>query len=151
MRLGLPRTGVCWVVSLYVSWAIQNGGLGRSAMRRIESLAAEPPLSAEVMVLDTAAKQWQLNESVADLLYEGRGLSRPAVSTYAYVNRQRAASREVTDARVPGEQVLKASEDWYERQGYEVFRREEVGYAWISPAGDIVNVPLVYLKKSLSP
>ncbi len=34
-KFGFPDVGVIWIMSLYVSWTLQNGGMGRSAVRQL--------------------------------------------------------------------------------------------------------------------
>jgi hypothetical protein len=79
-KLELPKSGVYWVVSVYVSWAIQSGGLGRSAMRQLESVATKEPLKAKLLVLDTAAAHFQFDPQVLKALYTDRGIPVPPVS-----------------------------------------------------------------------
>ncbi|PKS08972.1 hypothetical protein jhhlp_003585 [Lomentospora prolificans] len=46
--------------------------------------------------------------------------------------------------------VLKSNEDWYIRQGYQVVHRKAEGYPWITPDGNAVWIPQVFLKKDLT-
>ncbi|KAF7561705.1 hypothetical protein G7046_g2435 [Stylonectria norvegica] len=122
-RLGFDPSTI-WITSLYVSWALQASGLGRSAMTQIERLAASPPLSKTSITLDTIDGEFQLRETTMKALYEDRGRARPA--------------------------VMRTTEEWYVRQGYEVVRREAKGFEWVNPVtGEVVPVPEVYLSKSL--
>jgi hypothetical protein len=48
-----PSKGLYCISSFYISRAIQGGGIGRAAMDAIESGAANEPLCAKVLSLDT--------------------------------------------------------------------------------------------------
>ncbi|UPL02009.1 hypothetical protein LCI18_012943 [Fusarium solani-melongenae] len=105
-RFQLPSSTI-WIMSLYISWALQNAGLGRSAMAETERLARLPPFNRDVIGLDTVQKKFQL-----------------------------------------GATKVRATEEWYMRQGYEVIKRVDRGYNWHDPStGDILPVPLVYMVK----
>jgi hypothetical protein len=78
-KLGLPNSGVLWVTSLYVSWAIQAGGLGRSGMRQLERMAREEPLNAKLLVLSTIPGSFQKTEALIKILYTDRGIPVPHV------------------------------------------------------------------------
>ncbi|KAH6607610.1 hypothetical protein Trco_003923 [Trichoderma cornu-damae] len=121
-KFSLPQSTV-WIKSLYVSWAIQAGGFGRSAMYQVERLASLAPLNATVIALDTLTKEFQtIPENIA--LF----------------------------AKIRGSELgeMRSNEEWYTRQGYQDIGRSEDTYKYTNPhTGDIVGVPLVYLKKDL--
>ncbi|RSL73887.1 hypothetical protein CEP54_000296 [Fusarium duplospermum] len=120
-RFQLPSYTI-WIMSLYISWALQSAGLGRSAMAETERLAKLPPFNREVIGLDTVQKHFQLGDNnFSKTHYDSKG----------------------TEAR--------AIEEWYMRQGYEVVQRVDRGYNWKDPAtGDVLPVPLVYMVKRFS-
>lgn len=47
-------SGIAWVANLYISWALQRHGLGREVMGLAEDFAANGPLRARWLVLDTS-------------------------------------------------------------------------------------------------
>ena len=49
----IPREGVIWIKSLYISAPLQSGGLGRAAIDALEAMATSEPLSARTLMLDT--------------------------------------------------------------------------------------------------
>ncbi|KAK1969869.1 hypothetical protein LY78DRAFT_314734 [Colletotrichum sublineola] len=123
-ELGLPANGVFWITSLYVSWALQEGGLGRVVMRQLEALAAGDSFQARVLALDTPTKEFQLSPEFIKTSYTDRGWGVP--------------------------KVLRSTQEWYERQGYAVFHRNDEGYPWTHPmSGQVLNIPLVWMKKDL--
>lgn len=79
--LGLPAEGVVWPVLLFISFPLRGYGLGGSAMRQVESLAAREPASAKVLVLDTQKASSQASQEVVKMLYTNRGLPAPEVSS----------------------------------------------------------------------
>lgn len=81
---GLPPSGVFWIHYLYISWAIQKSGIGRSAMMELERIAAQPPLNGELMVLDTITEEFQFSDFVIDRLYTSKGNPPPAVSSSSF-------------------------------------------------------------------
>lgn len=104
---------------------LQAYGLGRSAMTRAEQMARAPPLNASITVLDTVKKEVQLEEEFLKALFEDRGYERP--------------------------KNLRPNEEWFKKQGYEVFREMESTYRWQSSGGGgAITVPMVYLKKSVA-
>ncbi|OAA66891.1 Acyl-CoA N-acyltransferase [Niveomyces insectorum RCEF 264] len=70
LGLGLPVTGVYWISSFYVSWALQSRGLGRAAMDKAEAMAVTPPLSAQILAIDTLSKDDQTRPDVVEAFYE---------------------------------------------------------------------------------
>ena len=78
--LGLPAEGVVWPIVLFISFPLRGYGLGGSAMRQVEDVAAREPVSAKVLVLDTQRGSSQASGEVVKLLYTNRGLPAPAVS-----------------------------------------------------------------------
>lgn len=54
---------------MYVSHALQNGGLGRAAMDAAEDMATRPPLNARTLVLDTVQKDDQMREDFSVGMY----------------------------------------------------------------------------------
>ncbi|KAL6698131.1 hypothetical protein J3F84DRAFT_261210 [Trichoderma pleuroticola] len=123
-QFSLPDSTV-WIKSLYISWAIQAGGFGRSAMHQLERLAALPPLNATVMALDTLTKEFQTTpESIAIF------------------------------SKIRGAEIAKAdfrsNEEWYARQGYDIIGHVDEMYKWVDQeTGVAVSVPAVFLKKQL--
>ncbi|GJC77902.1 hypothetical protein ColLi_00740 [Colletotrichum liriopes] len=122
--LKLPENGVFWVTSLYISWAIQEGGVGRSAMRHLENLAVGNSFQARILALDTPSKEFQLSPEFIKTSYTDRGWKVP--------------------------KVLRSTQEWYERQGYVVFHRDDEGYPWTHPtSGQVHKLPLVFMKKDV--
>ncbi|KAI0132248.1 hypothetical protein BJ170DRAFT_238180 [Xylariales sp. AK1849] len=117
-KLKLPSEGIVWIHQLYVSYALQGGGFGAGAMDQVETVAAQEPMKARMMVLDTIAEDIQLSPLGRKGLYEDRGIPVPVVST----------------------------EEWYTRRGYEIFRRERGAYTWNYGTGKMV-LDIVYMKK----
>ncbi|POR36195.1 Uncharacterized protein TPAR_03581 [Tolypocladium paradoxum] len=123
VQFSLPAT-TYWVKSLYISWALQASGLGRSAMAQLERVAAASPFGSTCIALDTASRAFQLREDVMAALYDARGAPRP--------------------------REMRTNEDWYRRQGYDVVARVEAMYDWVNPAtGQSVAVPCVLMKKAV--
>lgn len=92
-------------------------------MRAVEHISLEEPLKAEWMVLDTVSREQQLSGEFMQMMYETMGRPVPKV----------------------------ANQDWYERQGYALFAKEEKGYQWTSPVtGHTENLVPLYLRKRLS-
>ncbi|KAG6010093.1 hypothetical protein E4U21_000126 [Claviceps maximensis] len=122
--LGLPLS-TYWVKSLYVSWALQSSGLGRSAMAQLERVASSAPFHCAVMALDTIRGHVQSSEEYLRGLYDDRGLSRP--------------------------EVVRTNEEWYLRQGYEMIGAEMEPYEWTVPAtGRVVKLECAFFKKDLA-
>ncbi|PKS08650.1 hypothetical protein jhhlp_005039 [Lomentospora prolificans] len=119
-KLGLPRSGVTWLQQLYVSYALQKGGLGVAAMANAERVATMEPYNASLMVLDTLVKEVQTSEAIRKAMYDDRGLPFPLVS----------------------------NEEWYLGLGYDVHARTTEGYVYKHPGGSIV-LEVVFLKKIL--
>ena len=86
-KVGLPRSGVVWVHRLYVSFAVQQRGLGAATMRRLEQVAALEPFSATVVALDTVVREVFQNETLNKLAFDDRGLPRPRVSFAVMIGR----------------------------------------------------------------
>ncbi|KAF3767624.1 hypothetical protein M406DRAFT_233774, partial [Cryphonectria parasitica EP155] len=84
---------IVWVAGLYVSHTLQAGGFGREVMHLAETIAAQPPLNGRWVVLDTMSREQQLSSTFVKRIYLAQGKPAPTV----------------------------AIQDWYERQGYEVF------------------------------
>lgn len=78
-EIGLPSQGVVWIGPLYVSWALQNYGLGHATMQAIEAMAARPPLNGELTALDAIPKEYQFAPAIMNRHYLPLG-NRPAVS-----------------------------------------------------------------------
>ncbi|KAI1405293.1 hypothetical protein F4819DRAFT_482809 [Hypoxylon fuscum] len=119
-KLGLPATGTVWIHQLYVSRALHLGGFGAGTMSKIEALAAQSPMNAKLVALDTLSKEMQTDPDKRDILYR-EGLHVPTIS----------------------------NEEWYIRQGYEVFKRESDGYTWKTEEGISMSLTLAYMKKSI--
>ena len=90
-------------------------------MAQTEQLASAPPLNASVLVLDTIEGNFQL-ENLAGF-FSQQGLGRP--------------------------REMRANQHWYERQGYQVFKRVQDGYDWERPDGEKMSLPIVYMKKDI--
>jgi GNAT superfamily N-acetyltransferase len=75
-KLGLPSEGVVWMHILYVSYALQGGGLGSATMDQIERVAAQAPVKAKLVVLDTVQKEMAGDGA----LFRSQGFKPPAVS-----------------------------------------------------------------------
>lgn len=126
-RFSFPE-GTMWLKSLYVSWALQAAGLGRSAMRLTENIARLLPHNAKLLALDTMQGAYQSSEKHLRHLYEDRGLERPK-----------------------GE--LRTSQEWYARQGWGLVkvdgRMSEI-FPWVmEKTGEVREVPVIYMTKSL--
>lgn len=78
-KLGLPATGTVWIHQLYVSRALHLGGFGAGTMSKIEALAAQSPMNAKLVALDTLSKEMQTDPDKRDILYR-EGLHVPTVS-----------------------------------------------------------------------
>ncbi|KAI8713596.1 hypothetical protein NCS52_01304400 [Fusarium sp. LHS14.1] len=119
-RFQLPSSTI-WIMSLYISWALQSAGLGRSAMAETERLARLPPFNRDIVGLDTVQKHFQLGDNNFNKTHYSSSGSE-----------------------------VRAIEEWYMRQGYEAVERVDHGYSWKDPAtGDVLPVPLVYMVKSV--
>lgn len=93
-------------------------------MEQIERLAASPPLNADMMYLDTIEAKWQLQERQLVGIYDNRGIQRPS--------------------------NLRASQSWYERQGYELLKFLPQIYDWAEPgANEPWMVDMVVMGKKL--
>ncbi|VUC25369.1 unnamed protein product [Clonostachys rosea] len=122
-QFSLPQDTI-WIKSLYVSWALQAGGFGRSAMAQLERLAAAPPYNASVVALDTIRRDYHLSEEHLCWLYDRRGLERP--------------KRHVS------------TQDWYTSQGYEQIPNSAVSfYENKDEDGSVQRLPVVFLSKEL--
>ncbi|KAM0245958.1 hypothetical protein ACHAQJ_010407 [Trichoderma viride] len=123
-QYSLPQSTL-WIKSLYISWAIQAGGFGRSAMYQIEHVASLPPLNATTMALDTITNDYQ-----------------KAPETIATFNKIRGQDLKAED--------IKSNEEWYVRQGYQDIGRVKDMYNWVDPrTGKEVTIPSVFLKKDI--
>lgn len=71
---------LAWIKSLYLSWAIQGGGLGKAAMEEVERIAALEPLGAKVLALDTVTSEFQKSALLMKFFFTDRGLEVPKVS-----------------------------------------------------------------------
>ncbi|KIL89520.1 hypothetical protein FAVG1_07100 [Fusarium avenaceum] len=59
MTLDLPKEGVYWINTFYVSKALRSKGIGRAAMDMVEHMAIDYPLCAKTLALHTAEKEMQ--------------------------------------------------------------------------------------------
>ncbi|KAJ2902293.1 hypothetical protein MKZ38_000759 [Zalerion maritima] len=75
--LGLSRDGPIWIAGLYISWALQQYGIGKSAMLQAEKLAKSSPLDASLLVLDTMASEQQMSEEFIRRVYLDQGNPAP--------------------------------------------------------------------------
>ncbi|CAI4212406.1 unnamed protein product [Parascedosporium putredinis] len=117
--MGLPPTGVTWLHQLYVSYALQKGGLGAAAMANAERIARLEPYNASIMALDTLQKKIQLSDTLQKVVYDDRGLPRRTV----------------------------ANEDWYQRMGYEIFAETSEGYV-LKHLGGALVLEVAFLKRA---
>ncbi|KAM0281801.1 hypothetical protein ACHAQH_003383 [Verticillium albo-atrum] len=122
-EMGLVKDGVVWIKHLYISWAIQAGGVGKASMQAVEALAALEPLCGTTIVLDTAQKETQSSDEWKKFFF--------------------------TDTGKPIPDPYKTNEEWYGRMGYEVFYTDPIGYPWVMPDGVKSYVPRVMMKKPL--
>ncbi|KAI1386469.1 uncharacterized protein F4822DRAFT_317060 [Hypoxylon trugodes] len=121
VKLGLPATGTVWIHQLYISRALHGGGYGAGTMSKIEMLAAQEPMNAKRVALDTLTKELQTDPKTRDILYGEGGNPAPLVS----------------------------NEIWYVGQGYEVFNRAEGAYEWSPKPGITMPMNVVYMRKPL--
>ncbi|KAL7950153.1 hypothetical protein V8C42DRAFT_190614 [Trichoderma barbatum] len=123
-QFSLPQSTV-WIKSLYISWAIQAGGFGRSAMHQIEHLASLPPLNATAMALDTLTKEFQTTPE-----------------SLAIFSKLRGSGVDISNFR--------SNQGWYQHQGYEIIGYINGMYMWMNPtSGTEMSVPSVFLKKDI--
>ncbi|KAJ2902602.1 hypothetical protein MKZ38_000363 [Zalerion maritima] len=121
-KVGLPRDGVCWIKTFYVSWVLQGSGIGRTTMTYLESMMTQNPINATIAALDTVPGEWQLAKDNIQNFYSDPPHKVPAVS----------------------------NEEWYERQGYKVFHRDEKALKErLGDSGEEVVIPLLFCKKRL--
>ena len=72
--------GLYCITTFYISRPLQSIGLGRSAMDAVEKMAAEEPLQAKALALDTVAR-----EELDDLeRWKAYGKPIPSVSITAF-------------------------------------------------------------------
>lgn len=69
LGLSVPESGSYWIKSLYISYILQGLGLGNAAMKIAESIAAEEPLNARHLLLDTVHHEIQSNKEFAMAFY----------------------------------------------------------------------------------
>jgi hypothetical protein len=94
-------------------------------MEVVEHIAQAPPFNASLAVLDIVQEGFQLHSDFITTIVDNCSHAQP--------------------------KVLRSNEAWFERQGYEVFQRLETGYMWHNPkTGELISVPLVFLRKLLS-
>ncbi|KAJ5765650.1 hypothetical protein N7520_005209 [Penicillium odoratum] len=65
LNLDIPRAGVFWIKSFYVSRALQGQGIGRVAMDEVEKMAIRDPLNAQTLMLDSIQRDDSLREEFA--------------------------------------------------------------------------------------
>ncbi|KAG8166571.1 hypothetical protein KVR01_002260 [Diaporthe batatas] len=122
-HLKLTDEGIVWVAGLYISWVLHSRGFGREAMGMVESIASLEPLSAKCIVLDTMPKDQQMKPAFIEKVYTKQGIPKPAVPV----------------------------QDWYEKQGYEVFARDVAAYKWENATtGETEDFDYLYLRKKLT-
>lgn len=93
-------------------------------MAKTKQTARSPPLNCTVIALYTPSREFQLSEDSAKAFFDSRGLKRP--------------------------NVLRANEDWYLRQDYNVFKKVLGGYKWRNSMNDkTYSVPFVYMKNDV--
>lgn len=71
LGISVPESGSFWIKSLYISYILQGLGLGKAAMTIAERMAAEQPLNAKHLLLDTVHHEDQSNEEYAMAVYGG--------------------------------------------------------------------------------
>ncbi|KAK1752632.1 hypothetical protein QBC47DRAFT_432242, partial [Echria macrotheca] len=124
-RIGLPPDiPIAWLIAIYTSWVLQGRGIGGSAMRAAEAIAADPtgPIGARLMVLDSIPESLQFDATYQDMFYVERGLPLPLIS----------------------------NQKWYEKQGYRWFRDMELEEPIMWTQGDrTIPIQLGYYKKFL--
>ncbi|KAH8681578.1 hypothetical protein BX600DRAFT_26435 [Xylariales sp. PMI_506] len=117
-KLGLPPKGAVWIHGLYISYVLQNAGLGAAAMDHIETVAAQAPLNGKMVVIDTIAAEMQLRPEVTKPIYADRGIPVPT----------------------------KPLQEWYARRDYELFNQLRAGYTLKHASGSLV-LDIVYMRK----
>ncbi|KAI0418611.1 hypothetical protein F5X98DRAFT_113873 [Xylaria grammica] len=128
----LPREGVYWISSLFISPCIQRRGLGRAVMYRVESLVAQPAsgdvsnkdipeaaLSGTTIALDVPPREWQVGDWARENWWGPLNLPMPKISNL----------------------------EWYQQQGYSIFTELPDFRPATLPDGNVVSVPLLLLKK----
>lgn len=91
-------------------------------MQGIEAIAAQPPLWGKWVVLDTMSREQQMSTAFVERVYVAQGRPAPTVAT----------------------------QDWYERQGYQAFAADTAGYKWANPTtGDKEDIDCIFLRKRL--
>ncbi|KAI0014457.1 hypothetical protein F4779DRAFT_559910 [Xylariaceae sp. FL0662B] len=119
-KFGLPFPGTVWMHQLYISYVLQGGGFGAGTMSKIETLAAQEPMKATTMALDTLSKETQ-NDAEREKVMNMENLPPPVIS----------------------------KEEWYANQGYEAFKWQDDGYTWTPKEGINLALRIVYMKKTL--
>ncbi|KAI1133601.1 hypothetical protein F5Y10DRAFT_228155 [Nemania abortiva] len=118
-KLGLPPNTV-WVHQLYISSALQGGGYGVATMAKVEATAAQEPMKAKWMALDTLAKEVQKEAGDISSIDVGNGNIMPITS----------------------------KEEWYARQGYQTYKQGP-GYTYQAPDGHSIQLHVSYMKKRI--
>ncbi|KAG7132170.1 hypothetical protein HYQ45_009325 [Verticillium longisporum] len=75
--MGLAKEGSVWIKHLYISWAIQAGGIGKASMQAVEALAKLEPLFGTTIVLDTAQKETQSSDEWKRFFFTDMGRPIP--------------------------------------------------------------------------
>ncbi|KAI8633407.1 hypothetical protein F5Y19DRAFT_299045 [Xylariaceae sp. FL1651] len=119
-KLGLPSPGTAWVHQLFISNALQGGGYGVATMAKIEAVAAQEPMNATMMALDTLAKEVQKEAGNIQSIDVGMGNVIPVTS----------------------------KEEWYARQGYQVYKQGP-GYTYRTSDGRSIQLTVSYMKKEI--
>ncbi|KAI3332127.1 hypothetical protein HD806DRAFT_518932 [Xylariaceae sp. AK1471] len=118
-KLGLPP-GTVWVHQLFISSTLQGGGYGVATMAKVEAMAAQQPMNAKWMALDTLAKGVQQEACNITSIDVGNGNIVPVTS----------------------------KEEWYARQGYKTYK-VGAGYTYHSPDGHSIQLKVSYMKKRI--
>lgn len=71
LDLEIPSEGAFWIKSFFVLHDFQGKGIGRVAMDEIERIAAQDPLNARILMLDTVERGDALREEFAKATYGG--------------------------------------------------------------------------------
>jgi hypothetical protein len=150
-RLGVDGPGLYWITTLYISWMLQKGGLGRAAVQNLEIIAQAPPYMARTLLVDVIPASWQLSPMMDRLLYEPTGVSRPPVSCIPVALETRLAvfaACGASGAKPDGAAQI-SNEEWWSRQGFEIFSSRDQGLRWVTREGPMW-LPLLFMRKPLA-
>ncbi|KAJ8099551.1 hypothetical protein POJ06DRAFT_112595 [Lipomyces tetrasporus] len=128
--------GLYCISTFYISRALQGNGLGRAAMDAVENMAANEPLCAKALALETIAREFTRDEKP----WKAFGIPYPVVCRRLF-----SLESAFTDccSKV-------TNQDWYERRGYDVYKRVEQIYEHPDLSGKTWVVPTVFMQKSVT-